>query len=83
MNTVSLNNPSQAQRLTFSVSLSKYNFLLELLRHFDFVNIEEAEQNDDSRDDIIANLQHAGRDLKLIKTGKLEGHPVEELLNKL
>ena len=37
----------------------------------------------DSREEIIANLNQAANDIKMIRDGKLEGRPIEELLNEL
>ncbi|GHT57062.1 hypothetical protein FACS18945_0400 [Bacteroidia bacterium] len=56
---------------------------MELLRSFDFVQIAQKENDGDSREEIIANLKQAAKDLKLIKAGKLEGRPAMELLNEL
>jgi hypothetical protein len=56
---------------------------MELLQHFDFVHVEKEYQDGDTREEIIANLQHAARDLQLVRAGKLEGRPVGELLNEL
>jgi hypothetical protein len=50
---------------------------------FENVSKITSEQEGDSRKDIICSLQHAGRDLQLIRSGKLEGRPVEELLKEL
>ena len=37
----------------------------------------------DTREEIIANLKQAAKDIKMIREGKLEGRPVEELFNEL
>ena len=41
------------------------------------------ETDGDSREEIIAKLKKAAKDLKLIKEGKLKGRPARELLNEL
>ena len=47
-------------------------------------NFVQIEENDgDSREEIIANLKEAAKDLKLLKAGKLETRPARELLNEL
>jgi hypothetical protein len=71
----------QQQKVVLNVASRKYNFFMELLRNFNFVQIEE--NNGDSREDIIANLKEAAKSLKLIKEGKLIGCPAEELFNEL
>jgi hypothetical protein len=80
-----MNNTSaiNGQRVVLTVSQRKYHFLMELLQNFDFVQVEREGYNGDSHEEIVANLKLAAKDLKLIREGKLEGRPVEELLNEL
>ena len=84
MSTTTLNRPKrrqQQQRVVLNVASRKYNFLMELLGNFNFVQIENDEG--DTHEEIIANLEEAAKSLKLIKEGKLIGCPAEELLNEL
>jgi len=84
MSTLTLDRPKrriQQQRVILNVASCKYNFFMELLKNFNFVQIEE--NDGDSREDIIANLKEAAKSLKLIKEGKLIGRPAEELFNEL
>ena len=84
MNTISLNK-HYGKQLVVNVMPDKYNFLLELLKSLNFVQIEtvETEQIGDSRAEIIANLQQTATDLKLLKENKLATRPARELLNEL
>ena len=84
MNTLSIDRPKRAmqtQRVVLNVAPRKYNFLMELLGNFNFVQV--VEKDGDSREQIMANLKEAAKDLKLIKAGKLIGRPASELLNEL
>jgi len=84
MSTITLDSPKhrqQQQRVVLNVASCKYNFLMELLGNFNFVQVEE--NDGDSREEIIANLKEAAKDLKLLKAGKLETRPARELLNEL
>jgi len=84
MSTITLDRPKrrqQQQRVVLKVAPRKYNFLMELLENFSFVQVEENEG--DTREEIIANLKEAAKSLKLIKEGKFIGCPAEELLNEL
>jgi len=84
MSTLTLDRPKrriQQQKVVLNVASRKYNFLMELLRNFNFVQIEE--NDGDSREEIIANLKEAAKSLKLIEEGKLIGRPAEELINEL
>jgi hypothetical protein len=47
------------------------------------VVLKVEEPDGDSREEIIANLKEAAKELKLIKAGKLHGRPARELLNEL
>ena len=83
MSTLTLDRPKRRlrQRVVLNVAPRKYDFLMELLGNFNFVQVEE--NDGDSREEIIANLKEAAESLKLIKKGKLVGCPAEELLNEL
>jgi len=81
MSTVILDRKRRKQ-VVLKVAYQKYNFLMELLGSFDFVEIEE-ENDCDSHEEIIANLKQTAKDLKLLKAGKLKTRPARELLNEL
>jgi hypothetical protein len=84
MSTLTLDRPKrkiQQQKIVLNVTTRKYNFLMELLENFNFVQIEK--NNDDSHKEIIANLKEAAKDLKLIKAGKLETRPLNDFLDEL
>ncbi|MDR2938281.1 MAG: hypothetical protein LBU92_05010 [Prevotellaceae bacterium] len=76
-------NPAskQQQRVVLNVAARKYNFLMELLGSFSFVQVEE--NSGDSREEIIANLKEAAKDLRLIKAGKLKTRSLSEFLDEL
>jgi len=83
MNTPTLDRPKrkiQQQKIVLNVATRKYNFLMELLENFNFVQIEK--NNDSSRKEIIANLKEVAKDLKLIKAGKLETRPLNDFLDE-
>jgi 3-dehydroquinate synthase class II len=83
MGTLTLDKPKRKlqQRVVLNVAARKYDFLMELLGSFDFVQVED--NSGDSREAIVANLKQAAKDLKLIKAGKLKGRSARELLNEL
>ena len=83
MSTVSIDNIKSRQRVVLTVLPRKYDFLMELLGSFDFVKVEKEETEGDSREEILAKLKEAAKDIKLIKAGKLKGRPARELLNEL
>ena len=84
MNTLTLDRPKRRlhqQRVVLNVAPRKYDFLMELLGNFNFVQVEETDG--DTREKIIANLKEAAKELKLIKAGKLETRPLKEFLDEL
>jgi len=84
MSTLTLEKPKRRQqqrRVVLNVTPHKYDFLTELLGNFDFVQIEE--NDGDSREEIIANLKEAAKELKLLKAGKLKTRPLQEFLDEL
>jgi len=81
MNTLTLDNTKRKQhhqRVVLDVAPRNYDFLMELLGNFKFVHV--VDNDGDSREDIIANLKGAAKDLKLIKAGKLKGRPLKDFL---
>jgi len=84
MSTLTLDRPirrRQQQRVVLNVVPRKYDFLMELLKNFDFVQVEK--NDGDTREEIIANLKEAAKELKLLKAGKLKTRPLKEFLNEL
>jgi hypothetical protein len=74
---------TKTKQVVLKVSNSKYPFFMELLKNFEFVQIEEDDNQGDSKEEIIANLTQAFKELKLIKEGKLKTTPAKEFLNEL
>jgi hypothetical protein len=62
---------NKQERIILNVAPRKYDFLMELLQNFDFVKVEQEESDGDSREEIIANLKQAAKDLKSTKTLKV------------
>jgi hypothetical protein len=83
MSTVTIDSIKRRQRVVLTVLPRKYDFLMELLQNFDFVNVEHESTCGDTREEIIDNLKQAAKELKLVRAGKLEGRPACELLNEL
>ena len=74
-------NKNKRTQVVLNVPNRKYQFIMKLLKNYDFVQIEE--NGGDSKEEIVANLTQAFKELKLLKEGQLEGRPVEELLNEI
>jgi len=84
MSTQILDRPKrkiQQQKVVLNVAARKYNFFMELLKNFNFVQIEE--NDEDLREDIIANLKEAAKELKLIKKGEIKTRPLNDFLDEI
>ena len=80
MSTTALNKPQQQQRVVLNVTPHKYDFFMELLGYFDFVQVVKEDNDGALREEIIAILKEAAIE-QLIKAGKLEIRPLEELIH--
>ena len=69
------------KQVVLNIKEGKYRFFMELIKSFDFVQIQE--DVGDSREEIVANLTQAFKDLKDHKQGKLKTTPAKDFLNEL
>ena len=67
------------KQLVVNVKDDKYQFILELMQNFDFVQVEE--QSESSKEETLASLDQSFNELKLYKEGKLEAIPVKDVLD--
>ena len=68
------------KQIILHIDEGKLAFFLELIKNFDFIQIED---EGDSKGDIVANIKQGLNEVKLIQEGKLTSRPAKELLNKL
>ena len=69
------------KQVVLNIKDDKYHFFLDLVKNFDFVQIEEIEA--DSKKDLLENLTQGFKDLKLYKQGKLKTSSAKDFLNEL
>jgi len=67
-------------KLIIEVKDSKAEFLLELLRSLSFV---KAQPVMNEKQETLASVRAAVKEMKQVKAGKLKGRPVQALLNEL
>lgn len=67
-------------KVLLNIQDSKAEFFMEVLKKFSFV---KAKPLTDSKAEILEGIKEAVEEMKLIKVGKLQARPVEELLNEL
>ena len=71
-------------KLVIDVKDSKAKLLLEFLRTLTYVKVERASSEDlDEKEAILANVQEAVKEMKLVKSGKLKGRDAMDFLNDL
>lgn len=69
------------KQVVLNIKSSKYEFFMELLKSFDFVEIEKI--TTDSKEEIIESLTQSLKELKQYKEGKLKTISAKQLLDEL
>lgn len=69
------------KEIFLKVEESKLQFLLELIRNLDFVQIEE--NKEDSKEEIKANLTEGLKELQKYKKAELKTTPAKDFINEL
>ena len=67
-------------KLLVEVKNEKAPFVLEVLKNFKFVKTKELTPYKAA---VLEGIKEAVEEMKLIKAGKLQSRPVEELINEL
>ncbi len=70
-------------KITLEVPDHEATFLLELLRHFSFVKIQNSEEQELTKQQFLQDLGESIDEVKLIKAGKLKGYTLEEAMAEL
>ncbi len=63
------------------VKESKFRFLIELLKNFDFVQVDS--EDEDSKEAILKNIREGLKEVQLIKQKKLKTRSAKDFLNEL
>ena len=69
------------KKVTLEISEGKYDFFVELIKNFDFVNI--ASVDEDTKEQIKTNLTKAFKDLKQYKESGLKTTSAQVFLDEL
>ena len=67
------------KELTIRIPENKYTFFMELIKSLGFVQVEEEE---DTKEEIIANLKQGFKEMEQHKKGKAKGTPLNDFLNE-
>ena len=68
------------KEITLKISESKFQFFMELVRSFDFVQVDDS---GDSKEAIVANIKQGLEEVKLAKEGRLKTTPAKDFLNAI
>ncbi len=69
------------KQIILNVKEHKYQFFMDLIRNFDFVQVLEMEE--DSKEAIVKHIEEGFKEMKLYKEGKLMGTPLKDFLDEL
>ena len=68
------------KQITIKVPENRYTFFMELIKSLGFVQVEDEE---DTKEEVIANLRQGFKEMELIKQGKSKGTPFKDFLDGL
>lgn len=69
--------------LTLEVEDKKLKFFKDLIQHFSFVKIQEAEVDEDTDEEVRENIRAGVKELREVLAGKKESRPAREFLKEL
>lgn len=69
--------------LILEIEDKKLKFFKDLIKHFSFVKIQEAELDEDTDEQVIENIREGVKELKLVLEGKKKSTPFHEFLEEL
>ncbi|AQG79135.1 hypothetical protein [Spirosoma montaniterrae] len=69
--------------ITVEVQDKKLKFFKELLNQLSFVKIREDEPDEDTDEQVIANIREGVRQMRLVEQGKIQSRPAREFLDEL
>jgi hypothetical protein len=68
------------QEVRLKITDNKFQFFMELVKSFDFVQVDT---DGDSKKSILSNIKIGLEEIKLAKQGKLKTTPAKDFLNEL
>lgn len=69
--------------LIIDVEDRKVRFIKNLLKHFSFVSIQETQPDEDTDEEVIANIRQGLKELRLVEEGKMKATPYKDFLKEL
>lgn len=69
--------------LILEIEDKKLKFFKDLIQHFSFVKIRETHSDEDTDEEVEANIREGVRQMRLVEQGKMKSRPAREFLNEL
>lgn len=69
------------KQIRLNVKDSKLSFFMELIKNFDFVQVQEGDEM--TKEQILAGIRQGLQEVKMIEEGKMKGTPLKDLLDEL
>jgi len=69
--------------VTLQINDKKLQFFKDLISNFSFVKIKETELDEDTDEEVIANIKQGIKEMRMIEDGKMESRPAREFLKEL
>ncbi len=67
------------KQITLNIKDSKFQFFMEIIKNFDFVQVDEK----DTKKEILENIKQGFKEMKMIKEGKLKATSAKDFLDEL
>jgi len=69
--------------VTLQINDKKLQFFKDLISHLSFVKIKETELDEDTDEQVLANIKQGIKEMRLIEAGKMKSRPAREFLKEL
>ena len=69
--------------LTLEIKDNKFQFFKDLISNFRFVKIKEVEHDEDSDEEVMANIKNGIEEIRLVEQGKMKATTVRDFLKEL
>ena len=69
--------------ITLEVDDKKLKFFKDLIKHFSFIKVQEADPDEDTDEQVRANISRGVKEMRLVEKGQLKSRSAREFLNDL
>lgn len=69
--------------LVLEIQDRKLKFFKDIIQHFSFVTIQEPDLDEDTDEQVRANIRQGVKEMRLIEQGKMKSRPAREFLKEL